>query len=164
MLVLVILLLIFVYYRVKFNRKINLFAKIPSPPKTFLLHNTPQMLGLSTTKLLEKITTWHQELGDVFHIKLHTFDDGMIVVADTKIAEALSLHQPDRNRAKIYRPLSRWIGKNGFFLSKGEQLKARLKVISQVINQKMHERVSEMSYLTKARFNQKILPNSIAES
>lgn len=139
---LVTVLLLFVLYRVKFSRRDKLFSKIPSPPKIFLLHNTPQMFGLSSDKLLEKFSSWYHEFGDVFHITLHTFDDGMIVIADTKIAEVLSLSQPERSRALFYQPLSRWIGKNGFFLSKGDHLKNRMKIIAPVFSPKMFKRVN----------------------
>ena len=142
LLVSVILFLLFVVYRVMFGRRDKLFSKIPSPRKSFFLHNTPQIVGLSTDKLLEKFNSWHYELGDVYHFTLHTFDAGTIVVADTKIAEALSLHQPERSKAILYKALSRWIGKNGFFLSKGENLKFRMKIISKVFSPKMFERVS----------------------
>ena len=140
---LVIILLIFVFYRVKFSRREKLFAKIPSPKKTFFLHNTPQIFGLTTDKVFEKFKDFHSELGDVFHITLHTFDDGTIVVADTKIAEALSSHQPERSRGMLYKALSRWIGRNGFFLSKGENLKNKMKLLSSVFSPKMYERVRQ---------------------
>lgn len=118
-----------------------MFAKIPSPPKTFLLQNTPEIFGLSTDELFKKFNSWYHELGDVFHMKLHAFDDGTIFIADSKIAEALSMHQPERSKAMLYRPLSRWIGRNGFFLAKGDQLKGRVKIISNVFSPKMFDRV-----------------------
>lgn len=140
---LVIALLLFVFYRVKCGRRIELFAKIPSPPKTLFLHNTPQMFRLPTEKLLKTFVSWHHTYGDVYHVTLHTFDDGIVVVADTKIAEALSQHQPERSKAMLYQPLSRWIGRNGFFLSKGEPLKGRMKMISNYFSPKMFDMVRE---------------------
>ena len=144
-LILVIILLLFVLSRVNFSRKDKLFAKIPSPPKTFFLHNALQVLGLSTDELFQKFNSWYNEFGDVFHMRLHAFDDGTIFVADTKIAEVLSLHQTDRKRSTLYKALSRWIGRNGFFLSKGENLKNRMKIIASVFSPKMFERVSRKS-------------------
>lgn len=138
----VIVLLLYVFSRLNFSRRDKLFSKIPSPPKWFLLHNAPNVFGLSTDELFEKFNGWYNEFGDIFHITLHAFDDGTIFVADSKIAEALSLHQTDRKRALLYKPLSRWIGRNGFFLSKGDALKSRVKIIAPVFNPKMFDRVS----------------------
>lgn len=140
--ILLIGLLVFVLYRVKYSRRDKLYAKIPSPRKAFLLHNTPAIYRLSTDELFRTLHKWHSELGDVFHITLHKFDDGLIFVSDPKIAEVLSTHQPERSKALLYKPLSRWIGRNGFFLSKGEMLKNKMKIIANVFNVKMYERVS----------------------
>ena len=137
-------LLIFLLYRVKFSRRDKLFAKIPSPRKTFLLHNAPQVFGLSADELFQKFNNWHNQLGDVFHITLHKFDNGTVFIADTKIAEVLLMHQTDRKSSTLYKALSRWIGKTGFFLSKGENLKNRIKLMSSVFNPKMYERVSKI--------------------
>lgn len=147
-LLLVVVLLLFVFNVVKFSRRSKLFSKIPSAPKTFLLHNAPEMLKLSSDQLLEKFVSWHREFGDVFHFTLHPFDDGVIIVADTRIAEVLSLHQPERRGGILYKGLSRWIGTNGVFLAKGKLFKRKLKLASPVFSAKRFERVSEATFCT----------------
>lgn len=140
--VLVIAPLLFILYQAKYGRRNKLYSKIPSPKKKFLLHNALEMLNLSLKGIFEKFHSWHNDLGDVFHITLNAFDCGIVFIVDPKIAEAVSLHQPDRSRSILYRSLSRWIGDDGFFLSEEKRLKNRMKSINAVFNPKFHERVS----------------------
>lgn len=133
--------LIVVIYWIKFARRDNMFSKIPSPKKNFLLHNAAEFLGVSVEEIFKKIEKWHKELGDVYHVTLHPLDCGMIVVADHNIAEALSLQQPDRHRSRFYEAISRWIGADGYFLSPEKELKNQIKPILMATNPKLNERV-----------------------
>lgn len=138
----VILLLLIVVYQVQYRKRNNLLAKIPSSRKKFLIHNTLELFGLTTDQLLVKFSDWHQELGDIFQFTLHPFDDGAIIVTDTKIAETLSWHQPDRTNSMLYKSLARWIGKNGLVLTSGKVQKNWMKIASTALHPSLFKKVS----------------------
>lgn len=141
----VVVVVLFLLYQIKYYRRNKLLAQIPSPPKRFLVHNAFDIAGRDLAEIFKTFETWHDDLGDVFQITLHPFDDGVIFISDVKIAEALSMHQPDRKGSMIYTAISRWIGANGFFLESGIKMKTRLKPLMNVFNPKHFERVSRNS-------------------
>lgn len=129
-------------YQVLFRRNNILLSKIPSPKKKFLLHNTFDFLGSNLEQLFKKFEAWHDDLGQIYHVTFHPFDRGSFFVGDAKIAEALSLHQPDRSRAFVYKAISRWIGANGFLLSPVEQIKNKIKPVLGGLTPKYYQRVN----------------------
>jgi hypothetical protein len=60
--------------------------------------------------VLAKMIECHDELGEVFLMYLHPFHSGFVVIADPKVAEKVSFHQPDRTRSLSYRVLSKFMG------------------------------------------------------
>lgn len=136
-----IMLFLLLLYQVVHSRRNLLFSKIPSPKKRFLLHNTLDLLAVNLEDLFKKFEQWHDELGQIYHLTLHPFDCGIFFIGDAKIAEALSLHQPDRSRALAYISVSRWIGADGFLLSSGNQMKNRMKPILNIFTPKSYQRV-----------------------
>lgn len=137
---------LYIFYLRKYGRRIYLFSKIPSPNKKFLLHNSLEFLNISLEDLFKKFQSWHDELGSIYHISVHPFDCGVFFVGDAKVAEALSLHQPDRSRSKTYVAVSRWIGADGFLLSPIDQIKSKMKPVMGGLTPKFYERVKN-SYL-----------------
>lgn len=139
-----VLLILFLLYQIKFGRRMALLSKFPSPKKKFLFHNTLEVLNLNLEEIFQKFQAWHKDLGDIFHITLHPFDCGIIMVTDPKIAEAVSLHQPDRSRSIFYESVARWIGTDGFFLLEEQRCKKRMKPISAKLGPKFYERVKKI--------------------
>lgn len=135
-----ILFAIAAYFRFKYNRLFELQSKIPSPKKRLLFHNVLEFWNVGLEEVFRKFELWQHELGDVFHFTLYPLDAGSYIISDVKIAEALSLHKPDRSGSKNYEALSRWIGK-GFFLSAGKQLKTRMKPFGNVTQPKFYYEV-----------------------
>jgi hypothetical protein len=131
--------LLYVLYWFKTKHRNYLFSKIPSPKKYFLLHNTPEILGLDQTKLFKKIQYFYSELGDVFHLTFHPLDSGILFVADYEIAKDLSNFQPDRKRSIFYEFLLGWVGTEGAFFASKSVMKSKLKFIKYVLNQKFHQ-------------------------
>lgn len=129
-------------YNFKYGERNAAFAKFPTPKKKDLFRNSINTKTWTLTGIFQKIEQWHDDLGDIFLLTTHPFDCGTIFVSDPEVAEALSLHQPDRSRAISYKSLGRWIGHDGYFLSGGEQLKSRSKPIRHFFNPKFHEKVS----------------------
>lgn len=91
-----------IFIRFKYSRRFELLAKIPSPKKRFLLHNVLEFWDVGLEKVFKNFEKWQKEYGDVFHFTLYPLDAGTFIVCDVKIAEALSLHKPDRSRSKNY--------------------------------------------------------------
>jgi cytochrome P450 len=120
-------------------------SNIPSPKKSLFLHNAFEVLGLDLNGLFKKFESWFNELGDVYHVTFHPFDCGTVFVADYKVAEVLSLHQPDRTRSLMYKPLSRWIGENGLFLTGGSHQKMRMKMIANAFSPKYHDKYTALA-------------------
>lgn len=140
-LVALIPLILLLLYQMSFYRRNKFLSKIPSPKKTALLHNSWDLIGISLSQVFQQLESWHTQLGDVFHITLHPFDDATIFIADGKLAEALSSHQPDRTESLLYKALKRWIGSNGFFMASGSQAKARMKPVLNVFQPKFVDTV-----------------------
>lgn len=138
---LISLALVSLIYQLKYNRRNVLLSKIPSPKKKVFSHNALEFYGLNAEEIFDKLLLLHRDLGDVFHVTFHPFDDGIVVIADPDIAETLSNHQPDRSRSIIYKALSRWIGTAGFFLSPEPKLRALMKPINRLFHPKFIERV-----------------------
>lgn len=128
------------YLRYKYNHLYELHSTIPSPKKLFLLHNVLQFWNVGLEDVFRKTERWQNDLGDVFHFTLFPLDAGTFIVSDVKVAEALSLHKPDRSGSKNYQALSRWIGK-GFFVSPAKQLKSRMKPFGNVTQPKFYAEV-----------------------
>lgn len=133
---------LYVLYLLKYGRRIYLFSRIPSPKKKFLFHNALEFLNITLEDLFKKFQRWHDEHGLIYHISVHPFDCGVFFVGDAKIAEALSLHQPDRSRSKTYVAVSRWIGADGFLLSPVDQIKSKMKPVMGGLSPKFYERVT----------------------
>lgn len=150
----VVLLSVVAIYWINFARRDELLSKISSPRKHFLLHNAMEFLGVSLEDVFKKIERWHEEIGEVFHVTLHPFDCGMIVVANPRIAEAISIHQPDRHRSRFYEAIARWIGATGYFLSREKQLKSQIKPMMMATNPKFNERVRHKLTSSKFSINQ----------
>jgi hypothetical protein len=140
-----IILMLFLLFRIKTNRRNYLLSKIPSPKKTFLLHNLPLVFGTNPSELAKKFEHFYSVLGDVIHATFHPLDCGIVFVSDHEIAKVLSINQPDRARSLMYEFLSEWVGKNGLFLSSGFQQKSRLKFALFAFNPKFHK-----AYMKKA--------------
>ena len=127
-------LIIFMICKVKLSKRHNAWATFPRPSGNLVLHNSLQLVGDKNKPLLETLTQWHDELGEVYLVTKSFFDCGTVVVADPAVAEAISLHQPDRTRSMFYTFLSDWIGKDGFFLTSTKSLKPKLNNILNAFN------------------------------
>lgn len=139
---LIIIPVLYLLYQWKYGRRIELFSRIPSPKKKFLIGNSMDFIGKTMEDYFEQFQNWHRDLGEVFHMTFHPFSCGFIFVTDPKIAEAVSVHQPDRSRCLFYQSLSRWIGLDGFFLLPDTKAKIRLKHVANVYNPKFYEKAS----------------------
>jgi hypothetical protein len=135
-----ILSLLFLFFRVKTERRNYLLSKIPSPKKYFLLHNLPTIIGIEPAELFKKFEQIFYELGDVVHLTLHPLDCGVVFVADYEVAKTLSNSQPDRTRSIIYEFLHGWIGSNGAFLGGGNQQREKMKLIKHGMTPKFHQK------------------------
>lgn len=138
----VIVLMVWILLHVKHRKRNLAFSKFPTPKKNFLIHNCLQMVGVNNARIIKRIEKWEQQLGEVFLFTIHPFDCGTIFISNPEIAEAVSLHQPDRTRSILYKSVGRWIGKDGFFLSTCEVSKKLLKPLLYNFNPKFHEKVN----------------------
>jgi hypothetical protein len=126
--------LLFILFRVKTNRRNFLFSKIPSPKKTFFFHNALELFGLDSIGQLRKFEDLHTQFGDVFHVTLHPLDTGAVLIADHKIATAISMHAANRGKSKAYMGLERLLGKHGTFLSSGPHRKTIIRIVTNHYN------------------------------
>lgn len=140
---LLVALLSYLLFYVTYRRRNSAFATFPTLKKHFMVHNIFSVLPLTLENLLVKMSKWQTKLGEVFLITVHPFHCGIAFVNDPVIAEAVSLHQPDRSRTLVYSTLAPWIG-DGFFLSPLEKSKKLLKPLWVAFNAKNHPRVSEI--------------------
>jgi len=138
----VIVIMLYVFFKIKYRARNSAFAKFPTPRKRFLLHNSLEMVGLDFVGFFKTFEKFHRELGDVFLLTIHPFDCGTIFINDPVIAEVVSFHQPDRSRSIGYKALGRLIGSDGYFLTSGDKLKSRSKPIKHVVHSRFYEKVS----------------------
>jgi hypothetical protein len=148
-----LILVLLVWYRIKTSRRDYLLSRIPSPKKNLIFHNALEVLGLDLNGIFKKFESWYHELGDVFHVTFHQFDCGTVFIADHKIADVLSLSAPDRTRSIMYKPLARWIGNDGFFLSSGNRLKTRMKMIANAFSPRFSQKVEVEFVIENMLFN-----------
>jgi hypothetical protein len=137
---LVVALLGYFLYNFAYRDKIAAFATFPTLERFFLLHNTLSLLSITPESLFDTLENWQRMLGEVFLITINPFHCGFVLVNDPVVAEAVSLHQPDRSRSFLYLPLAEWIG-DGFFLSRSEKSKKLMKPLWLAFNPKNHDRV-----------------------
>jgi hypothetical protein len=109
-----VLVLLFVWYKIKFSARDAAWLTFPRLGNNFL-HSLPYAFSLNSDNALNKLMQWHEELGEVFLITRHAFDCGTIFVADPEIAQEISFHQSKRLPSLPYVPLTPWIGKNNGF-------------------------------------------------
>jgi hypothetical protein len=142
----VLFLVVFAYfwYKRKFGERDAAFVGFPTPNKRFLLHNMLEFFDPSLPEILMKFKKWQDELGDIYLLTLHPLDTGCVIIADHKIGETISFHQPNRFNTQTYKPLSRWVGDNGYLMSGGNRWKTLMKPVLNVYHPKNIERVSAL--------------------
>ena len=138
-----IFLLAYVLHHVTFRRRNAAFATLPTKDKYFIMHNSMSLFDVTMTNFIDKVEEWQSKLGEVFLVSLHPFHCGVVHVNDPVVAEAVSLHQPDRSRAFVYKILSQWIGR-GFFLSSLERSKKLQKPLWLAFNPKNYHKVRDI--------------------
>jgi hypothetical protein len=112
LLLLSVLVLVIVWYRIKFSARDAAWLTFPRLGN-FLLHSIPYVINLNSDNALNKLMQWHEDLGEVFLMTKHVFDSGTIIVADPEIAQEISFHQSKRLPSLPYVPLTPWLGYNG---------------------------------------------------
>lgn len=129
---LVIFSLLFVLYRRKFSYRDKLLSNIPSPKKTFLFHNSLAFNGLDMEGIFNLYESWHNDLGEIFHLTINVFEPALIHIADPIVAKAVSLHHPDRYNSAPYISLVKWIGSDSFFFTSSDKVKSRIEPFSKI--------------------------------
>jgi hypothetical protein len=104
-----VLVLLFVWYRIKFSARDAAWLTFPRLGNNFW-HSIPYAFDMNPDNFLKKIMQWHEELGEVFLVTKHAFDSGTIHVADPEIAQKISFHQSKRLPSIPYIPLTPWVG------------------------------------------------------
>lgn len=124
------LVLIFVFwYHHKYGKRNEFLAKIPAPKRWPLIHHVPEFIGKSPLELFNWFEEAKEKLGQVYVITFEPFDDGSIIIADPKIAEAVLTSSKHLQKSNDYDMMKNWLG-DGLLLSIGNKWRQRRKILT----------------------------------
>ncbi|CRK87607.1 CLUMA_CG001403, isoform A [Clunio marinus] len=143
LIILVILIVSFIgWYQLKYGRRNELLAKIPSPKKHPIFHNTLEFYDKSHKEIFEWLENARMTLGHVYHITSDPFSNGDIIVSDVKIAENILSSQKILKKANDYDLMRSWLG-DGLLISSGKKWFQRRKIITPAFHFQILERFVE---------------------
>ena len=125
----VLIVTLITWYQVKYRHRNALFAKIPSPKKYPLIHNTYLLYGKTPNQIFDIFEKLRNELGSVYHFTLDPFDKGVVIVSDSKVAEGILSNQKLLDKTDDYDRVSVWLG-TGLLTSTGKKWHQRRKIIT----------------------------------
>jgi hypothetical protein len=115
---------------IKYRRHSKALDAFPMFEKQFLFAHIAYLGNYSAETFLKVTADWHQKLGNVFVIRVHEFDRGVIYVADPKIAEILANHQADRTEGLFYKGVAKTFGTGSFLSSNNKRMRFLLANVS----------------------------------
>lgn len=117
------------WYQLKYRHRNFLFSKLPSPPKYFLIHNTPNFYGKGRKELFREFERLRKTLGPTFLMTVEPFDNGSLMVADPKMAEVILSSQKIIEKSEDYDLMKAWLG-TGLLIASGKKWHQRRKIIT----------------------------------
>jgi cytochrome P450 len=106
-----------VWCKITANRIKKNYSSFPSRKKNFLLGNSLDFLGKSSSQFLKTFEDLKKELGPVFHVSFSSFDNGHVLVCDTKVIETIFSSLKFKNKSADYNVFANWLGEGTFVLN-----------------------------------------------
>lgn len=117
------------WYQVKFWRRNQLLAQFPSARKWPLVHNTFLFFGKSPRELFLAIEQLTHQLGAIYQVTFDPLDNGLVMLTDPKMAEAVLSSQKLIEKSEDYDLMQSWLG-TGLLISSGKKWHQRRKIIT----------------------------------
>jgi cytochrome P450 family 4 len=125
----ILVLMIFTWYQLKYGHRNQLLSKTPSPKKLPIIHNILEVIGMSP----EQIFAWMEEnntkFGNVWHSTFEPFDNGTFIVSNCKVVEGILTSQKHLSKSFEYDLLKPWLG-TGLLISTGNKWRQRRKILT----------------------------------
>lgn len=132
-----------IWYHLKYKKRNDQLAQIPSPYKYPLVHNTYAFFGKSPKQIFDWMEEMSRQLGPIYQFTFDPFDYSTMVISDPKMAEHILTSNKWIDKTIDYDFMKAWLG-TGLIISSGTKWHQRRKILTSAFHFQILEKFVEI--------------------
>lgn len=131
------------WYHLKYKKRNDQLARIPSPYKYPLVHNTFAFVGKSPKQIFDWMKDMSYEHGSIYQFTFDPFDYSTMVISDPRMAEQILTSNKLIDKTIDYDYMKAWLG-TGLIISSGTKWHQRRKILTSAFHFQILEKFVEI--------------------